>query len=185
MWLHRLGARVKGFSLPPGDVAGLGEVAGVDAIMEAEAGDIRHADSLTRSLRAFEPDIVLHLAAEALVQRSYRNPVETFQTNVLGTINLLEAICETSSVRAVVIVTTDKCYENREWSWPYRENDALGGYDPYSASKACAELAVAAWRRSFFNHPNSPEIATARAGNVLGGGHWAEITASFRIAFAR
>ena len=124
----------------------------------------------------FAPDVVLHLAAQSLVTRSYREPVLTFQTNVMGTVHVMEAVRRTPSVRSVVIVTTDKCYENREWPWAYREDDTLGGYDPYSSSKACAELAVAAWRRSYFPalEGRGVSMASARAGNVIGGGDWAE-----------
>lgn len=173
LWLHRLGAQVRGFALPPDTSPNLFEAARIASRCESLFGDIRRADALSVALAEFQPDVVLHLAAQALVQQSYREPVVTYETNVMGTINVLEAIRRTPSVRAVVIVTTDKCYENREWVWPYREDEALGGHDPYSSSKACAEIAVAAWRRSFLRS-NGVAVASARAGNVIGGGDWAE-----------
>jgi CDP-glucose 4,6-dehydratase len=176
LWLRRLGAQVKGFSLAPDVRPCLSELTAIDTLIEAEQGDIRNAAVLVDSMRSFVPDIVLHLAAQSLVKRSYREPTLTFETNVMGTVNLLEAVRGTPSVRSVVIVTTDKCYENREWVWPYRENDPLGGSDPYSSSKACAEIAVAAWRRSYFQASANQlaAVASARAGNVIGGGDWAE-----------
>ena len=174
LWLHQLGAEVMGFSLPTTQERYLGQEAQLETIIQTKQGDICDVDQLVGAVRDFAPEVVLHLAAQSLVQRSYKQPRLTFETNVIGTINLMEALRETPSVRAAVIVTTDKCYENREWPWPYRENDRLGGGDPYSASKACAELAVAAWRRSFFQNTVQPvAIATARAGNVIGGGDWA------------
>jgi CDP-glucose 4,6-dehydratase len=172
LWLRRLGARVFGFSLPHATRPNLSELVALDTLIETWRGDIRDGAAVTAAMRGFAPDIVLHLAAQSMVRRSYREPVATFETNVLGTVHVMEAASRTPSVRSVVIVTTDKCYENREWIWPYRETDALGGHDPYSASKACAEIAVAAWRRSFFQ--DGASIASARAGNVIGGGDWAE-----------
>ena len=141
-------------------------------------GDICDGNKLTNSMQQATPDIVIHLAAQPIVRRSYIEPVETYATNVMGTVNLLEAVRQTSSVRAVVNVTTDKCYENKEWLWGYRESDPLGGFDPYSSSKGCSELVTAAYRNSFFNRAKYSEhlvaIASARAGNVIGGGDWAE-----------
>ncbi len=176
LWLRRLGADVFGFSLPPETQPNLSALVALETLIETRRGDIRDPAALTDAMSGFAPEIVLHLAAQAMVRRSYREPVATFETNVMGTVHVMEAALRIPSVRAVVIVTTDKCYENREWVWPYRETDALGGYDPYSASKACAEIAVGAWRRSFFQADGARPggIASARAGNVIGGGDWAE-----------
>jgi CDP-glucose 4,6-dehydratase len=135
--------------------------------------DIRDLDALVRVFRDHRPEVVFHLAAQPLVRYSYAHPVETYATNVLGTVHLLDAARRTQGVRVLVNITTDKCYENREWLWPYRETDALGGHDPYSNSKGCAELVSAAYRSSYFHGPDSPALATARAGNVIGGGDWA------------
>jgi len=146
--------------------------------MTSIVGDIRDCTMLTNAMKKAAPDIVIHMAAQPLVRRSYVDPVETYSTNVMGTVNLLEAVRQTPSVRAVVNVTTDKCYENKEWVWAYRENEPMGGFDPYSSSKGCAELVTAAYRNSFFNASKHREhqvsLATARAGNVIGGGDWAE-----------
>ena len=172
LWLTRFGARVRGYSLPPDRSDNLSLTTHLAAHIDSVFGDIRDATALDAAMADFVPDIVLHLAAQALVQTAYRDPVETFDVNVTGTIRVLEAVRRCPTVRAVVVVTTDKCYENREWVWPYRESEALGGRDPYSASKACAELAVAAWRASFFEG-TAVALATARAGNVIGGGDWA------------
>lgn len=174
MLLHSLGAEVYGYALPPATEPSLFEAAGVESLLAAHVlADIRDLPRLTAALDQARPDIVLHLAAQPLVRYSYREPVETFQVNVLGTVNLLEAVRRQSTVRAVVNVTTDKCYENREWLWPYRENEAMGGRDPYSASKGCAELVTAAYRASFLAQAGV-HLASARAGNVIGGGDWAE-----------
>jgi CDP-glucose 4,6-dehydratase len=140
--------------------------------MRSTLADIRDRDSLLRSMQAQQPEIVIHMAAQPLVRLSYKDPVATFETNVMGTVNLLEAVRATPSVRAVVNVTTDKCYENREWVWGYREDESMGGHDPYSSSKGCAELVTSAYRRSFF-HGHDVALASARAGNVIGGGDWA------------
>lgn len=173
LWLQRLGAHVTGYSLAP-HATSLFHCANVAQCMESHIGDIRDLSTLKAAMMAAKPDVVFHLAAQPLVRESYATPIETFATNVMGTANVLEAIRATPSVRAVIVVTTDKCYENREWVWGYRETDALGGHDPYSASKACAELVTAAWRSSFFSNGGDRAhpvvIATVRAGNVIGGG---------------
>jgi len=142
--------------------------------MEERRIDFRDESKIIGAVRDWAPEIVFHLAAQSLVRRSYREPLETWSTNVTGTANVLEACARQPSVRAIVVVTTDKCYENREWEWGYRENDRLGGHDPYSASKAAAELVAASYRSSFFCQSSSPLMATARAGNVIGGGDWSE-----------
>jgi len=177
LWLHALGAEVHGYALTPPTTPSLFELAQVAELIHHRIGDVRDAAALAAAVQAAQPEVVIHMAAQPLVRESYRTPVETYATNVMGTVHLLEAVRQCPSVRAVVNVTTDKCYENREWAWGYRENEALGGYDPYSSSKACSELATAAWRRSFFDpagggqHPAA--VASARAGNVIGGGDWA------------
>lgn len=173
LWLKMLGAEVHGYALPPPTNPALFDVAKIAAVLSShELADIRNSDALISSLRQIRPDVVLHLAAQPLVRYSYQAPIETYSVNVMGTVNVLEAIRQTGSVRAVVVVTTDKCYENREWPWGYRENEPMGGHDPYSSSKGCAELVSAAYRRSFFTD-GGPRLATARAGNVIGGGDWA------------
>jgi CDP-glucose 4,6-dehydratase len=170
-WLDLLGARVVGFSLPPAEEQSRREtVAGVTS----RHGDIRHLDSVRAVMTECKPEIVFHLAAQALVRRSYRAPVDTYATNVMGTVHVLEAVRQAPSVRAVVNVTSDKCYDNREWVWGYRETEPMGGHDPYSSSKGCAELVTAAYRRSFAADRPDLVIASARAGNVIGGGDWAE-----------
>ena len=176
-WLRRLGAEPFGFALAPDTEPSLAALSGIDRDAASTLGDLRDASALAAAMQRARPDVVLHLAAQALVRRSYDEPVATFETNVMGTVHLLEAVRRTPSVRSVVVVTSDKCYENREWCWPYREDEALGGYDPYSASKAATELVAAAWRRSFLRGPGPDGrrvgVATARAGNVIGGGDWA------------
>jgi CDP-glucose 4,6-dehydratase len=171
LWLSRMGARVVGYALDPPTEPSLFALARVADSMRSIRGDVRDLEALRALVREEEPAILFHLAAQSLVRASYENPVETYSTNVIGTVNVLEAMRD-STVRAAVIVTSDKCYENKEWVWGYREADPLGGADPYSSSKACAELVSAAYRRSFFNQPDAPRIATARAGNVFGGGDW-------------
>ncbi|OZB38510.1 MAG: CDP-glucose 4,6-dehydratase [Acidiphilium sp. 34-60-192] len=166
-WLEQMGAAVTGFSLPP-DTGSLGDRLGHG---KAGLGDIRNASALKAAMQKASPLVVLHLAAQALVRHSYVDPLATFATNVMGTAHLLEAVRATPSVQAVVVITTDKCYENREWPWPYRETDALGGHDPYSASKAGSELVTSCWRRSFLA-ASDVAVASARAGNVIGGGDW-------------
>lgn len=172
LMLQQMGATVHGFALQPSTSPSLFAEADVARGMESRIGDIRDADLLAAALRDAKPEIVLHLAAQAIVSESFANPLDTFQTNVIGTANLLEAVRRQPGVKAVVVVTSDKCYENREWPWPYRENEALGGNDPYSASKAGTELVVQSWRYSFFDKQDQPVVATARAGNVIGGGDW-------------
>ncbi|MGC3959356.1 MAG: CDP-glucose 4,6-dehydratase [Verrucomicrobiota bacterium] len=171
-WLLNLGAKVTGFSLPPPTQPSLFDQLGLADRIHHIVGDVRDAQALSAAVMATQPDFIFHLAAQPLVRESYRTPVETYDTNVMGTIHLLEAARNLQKPCAVVCVTTDKCYENKEWVHGYREEDPLGGYDPYSSSKAAAEIAIAAWRRSFFKeHP--VKIASARAGNVIGGGDWA------------
>lgn len=175
-WLSRMGANVLGYALEPETTPN--HVSVLASGVESVIGDILDLDGLMRVFTRFQPEIVFHLAAQSLVRRSYREPVATFATNVLGTVHVLEACRLTSSTRAMVNITSDKCYENREWVWGYRENDPMGGYDPYSASKGCAELVTASYRNSFFNPGDSTLshhllLASARAGNVIGGGDWA------------
>jgi CDP-glucose 4,6-dehydratase len=174
LWLQNLGANVTGYALQPSTVPSLFGMAKIGEGMNSIFADIRDLAALQMAIQAAEPEIVIHMAAQPLVRYSYQNPVETYSTNVMGTVNLLEAVRHTPGVRAVVNITTDKCYENREWVWGYRESDPLGGYDPYSNSKGCAELVSASYRSSFFNAdaPHNTAIATVRAGNVIGGGDW-------------
>jgi CDP-glucose 4,6-dehydratase len=173
LWLKSLGAEVYGYALTPPTTPNIYEMAKVEtSLVASNIADIRDASSLEMAMLAAQPDIVFHLAAQPLVRYSYAEPVETYSVNVMGTVNLLEAVRKVSSVRAVVNVTTDKCYENKEWVWPYREDEAMGGYDPYSSSKGCSELITAAYRRSFLSGPGVA-VASARAGNVVGGGDWA------------
>lgn len=173
MWLKALGAEVHGYALPPPTDPNLFTAAAVERQLSGHTlGDLADLALLTSALRQARPDLVLHLAAQPLVRRAYAEPVETFATNILGTVHLLEAVRGCPSVRAVVNVTTDKCYEDRDWEWGYRENDALGGSDPYASSKACSELVTTAYRRSYLDAAGVA-VATARAGNVIGGGDWA------------
>jgi CDP-glucose 4,6-dehydratase len=176
LWLHRLGAAVFGLSLPPDREPNLFTAAALESAIDTTYVDIRDAEAVTDTMRRLQPEIVFHLAAQSLVRLSYDEPVATYATNVMGTVHVLAATDATMSVRSVVVVTSDKCYENREWLWAYREHDRLGGHDPYSSSKACAELVTAAWRRSFYGSSAARRmgIATVRAGNVFGGGDWAE-----------
>lgn len=178
LWLQLMGAKVTGFALEAPTQPSLFEVADIARDMISVVGDVRDLADLQQAMQRAEPDIVLHLAAQPLVRYSYEHPVETYATNVMGTVNCLESVRHTSSVRVVVVITSDKCYENREWVWGYREDEAMGGYDPYSSSKGCAELVTAAYRSSFFAPATYDEhrvaIASARAGNVIGGGDWAE-----------
>ncbi len=173
LWLQRLGADVTGYALAPATQPSLFETASVARGMRSVVGDIRDAAALREAMASARPEVVIHMAAQALVRESYANPVETYSVNVVGTAQVLDAVRACPSVRAVVSVTTDKCYENREWHWGYRETDRLGGHDPYSSSKAGAELVTAAYRSSFFGHADRPvALASARAGNVIGGGDW-------------
>jgi CDP-glucose 4,6-dehydratase len=174
LWLQNMGSVVKGYALAPNTDPSLFEVARVAGGMESEIGDIRDLEQLRASLAAFAPEIVIHMAAQPLVRLSYREPVETYATNVMGTVHLLEAARGSPGVRAIVSVTTDKCYENKEWVWAYREDEPMGGRDPYSSSKGCAELVTSAYRASFFEGAEAAGVASARAGNVIGGGDWAE-----------
>lgn len=178
LWLQHLGANVTGYALPPKTNPAIFSAAKVADKMNSIIGDIRDLDLLTKSLKEHQPEIVIHMAAQPIVRYSYQEPVETYAVNVMGTVNLLEAVRQLSrsggNVRAVVNVTTDKCYANREWIWGYREKDRLGGHDPYSNSKACSELVTEAYRLSFFQKDSPVAIATARAGNVIGGGDWAQ-----------
>lgn len=178
LWLHSMGAQVVGYALAPPTTPSLFEVAKVGQGIISIIDDIRDLERLRAVFAEHKPEIVFHMAAQALVRYSYIEPVETYSTNVMGAVNLLEAVRSTDSVKAVVNVTSDKCYENREWSWGYRENEAMGGYDPYSNSKGCAELVTAAYRNSYF-HPekyneHGVAVGSGRAGNVIGGGDWAE-----------
>ena len=177
LWLQSMDAQVVGYALPPPTNPSLFEVAEVGKGMTSIIGDIRDLEKLRSVFSEHKPEIVIHMAAQPLVRYSYIEPVETYSTNVMGTVNLLEAVRSTPSIKAVVNITSDKCYENREWVWGYRENEAMGGYDPYSSSKGCAELVASAYRNSYF-HPDKYQqhgvaIASARAGNVIGGGDWA------------
>ena len=174
LWLQDLGAVVTGFALAPDTTPDLFTAARVADGMTSLIGDIRDADALREAMVEAAPDVVIHMAAQPLVRLSYRDPVGTYATNVMGTVHLLDAVRATPSVRAAVVVTTDKCYENREWVWGYREDEPMGGADPYSSSKGCAELVTTAYRRSFFAEPGGPAVASGRAGNVIGGGDWAE-----------
>ncbi len=174
LWLQSMGAIVKGYALEPPTSPSLFIEANVAQGMESEIGDIRNLEQLRKSMQSFNPDVLIHMAAQPLVRLSYREPIETYSTNVMGTVNVLESARYCSDLKAIVSVTTDKCYENREWEWGYRENEPMGGHDPYSSSKGCAELVTSAYRNSFFNTENSASIASARAGNVIGGGDWAE-----------
>lgn len=172
-WLNALGAEVCGYSLAPETEPNLFNNLDLENKIQSITGDIRDLKGFEKTIQTFQPEIVFHLAAQSLVRKSYCEPVETYTTNVIGTVNILEAVRKTDSVKSVVIITTDKVYENKEWLWAYRENERLGGFDPYSNSKACAELAVSAYRNSFFAE-SVCLIATARAGNVIGGGDWSE-----------
>lgn len=178
LWLSQWGAEVIGYALPPPTAINLFDKLQLATRMTSIIGDIREAEGLQAVFNTHQPEIVIHMAAQPLVRYSYQQPVETYATNVMGSVNLLEAVRHCASVKAVVNVTTDKCYENQEWDWGYRENEPMGGYDPYSNSKACAELVTAAYRQSFFNpqkfEQHGVALASARAGNVIGGGDWAQ-----------
>lgn len=178
LWLKELGANVIGYSLPPPTQPSMFESLKLKNDLINIEDDVRNLTKLNEVFQSHKPEFVFHLAAQSLVRCSYEEPIETFQTNILGTVNILEAIRNSSSVKTAVIMTSDKCYENREWIYAYRENDPMGGYDPYSASKGAAEIVTSSYRKSFFNHEKNKKsictIATARAGNVIGGGDWAK-----------
>lgn len=178
LFLHKLGADIYGYALNPPTEPSLFKLAHIDGFVSSVIGDIRDLNKLRETIQQVQPEIVIHMAAQPLVRESYIHPIETYQTNVIGTANLLEACRNIPSIKAIVNVTTDKCYENKEWFWGYRENEPLGGHDPYSSSKACSELVTSAYRNSFFSpkdyHEHGIAIASARAGNVIGGGDWAE-----------
>lgn len=177
VWLQMLGAEVVGYSLPAPTQPCLFDLAKVGDRMTSIVGDVRDLNHLIQTMKNYQPEIVIHMAAQALVRESYKNPVDTYAVNIMGTVNILEAVRQVGGVGAVINVTSDKCYENQEWVWGYRESEAMGGYDPYSSSKGCSELVTSAYRNSFFNTANYAHhgvgIATARAGNVIGGGDWA------------
>ena len=172
LWLHEIGAQVKGFALEPPTTPSLFKEARIAELVESETGDIRDLESVTKSIHDFQPDILIHMAAQPLVRYSYDAPIETYAVNVLGTAHVLEAAKNCKSIKSVVSVTTDKCYENKEWVWAYRENEPMGGHDPYSSSKGCAELVTASYRKSYYEDSHIG-LASARAGNVIGGGDWA------------
>ena len=176
LWLQKLGAKVFGYALPPPTKPSLFEIAKVAEGMTSNIGDTRDLKHLQDILNRHKPEILIHLAAQPIVRYSYQHPVETFSTNIMGAVNVLEAVRQSDSVRVSLIITSDKCYQNREWIWGYRENDPVGGHDPYSSSKGCVELVVAAYRDSYFTRVSSPSdftaIASTRAGNVVGGGDW-------------
>ena len=170
LWLHHMGADVIGIALEPPTDPSFFEQTALEEVVLHQIADVRDEGRVGQLIAEARPEVVFHLAAQPLVRYSYEHPVETFATNVMGTVHVLEACRKVDSVRAVVCITTDKCYENREWLWPYRENDPMGGYDPYSSSKGAAELVISAYRRSY---PSGPMTASVRAGNVIGGGDWA------------
>jgi CDP-glucose 4,6-dehydratase len=172
LWLNELGAQVSGISMSPEAQPNHWESLNLE--IDDRRHDIRDYNAIKKAIDTIQPDIVFHLAAQPLVRRAYRDPLETWSTNVIGTANVLEACRQQPSICSIVVITTDKCYQNNEWEWGYRENDRLGGHDPYSASKAGSELVAASYRSAFFHQPSSPLLATARAGNVIGGGDWSE-----------
>ncbi len=178
IWLRELGAEVIGYSLEPPTIPSLFQVCRLEKKITSVTADVKDLTTLLKVMKRYRPQIVFHLAAQSLVRRSYREPVETYATNVMGTVNVLEAVRQTESVRIVINVTSDKCYENSGWVWGYRESDAIGGHDPYSSSKGCSELVTTAYRLSYFNGDGGDRgrkaLSSARAGNVIGGGDWAE-----------
>lgn len=174
LWLQDCGAILTGYALAPDTEPNLFDAASVSDGMESIIGDVRDLEKLVKAMNNSQPEVVIHMAAQPLVRLSYKSPVDTYSTNIMGTVNLLEAVRKTASVKAVVNVTTDKCYENKEWIWGYREDEPMGGQDPYSSSKGCSELVTMAYRKSFFNFSGSAKVASGRAGNVIGGGDWAE-----------
>jgi CDP-glucose 4,6-dehydratase len=187
LWLQALGAHITGFSLGVPTKPSMYELARVGELVDSIEGDVRDPAALAGALAAAQPEIVVHMAAQSLVRRSFHDPRATYEVNVMGTVNLLDAVRRDGNVRVLVNVTSDKCYKNREWEWPYREHEPMGGHDPYSSSKGCAELVTDAFRRSFFHDGESTRVASARAGNVIGGGDWAEdrlLPDLMRAAFA-
>jgi CDP-glucose 4,6-dehydratase len=180
LWLQSLGAEVTGYALAPSTLPNLFDEANIGEGMKSIIGDVRDLPTLQKAMQHARPEIVIHMAAQPLVRYSYLNPVETYATNVMGTVHLLESLRQIPEAKAAVVVTTDKCYENREWEWGYRENEPMGGHDPYSSSKGCAELICSAYRSSYFSlntsssNQNQCAIGTARAGNVIGGGDWSQ-----------
>jgi len=177
LWLQQMGANAVGYALLPPTEPSLFDIAKVSDGMISITGDIRDLDRFKKTIKKYKPEIVIHMAAQALVRESYNNPIDTYSTNVMGTVNVLEAVRCSDFVNVLVIITSDKCYENCEWVWGYRETDSMGGHDPYSSSKACAELITSAYYRSYFEQAENPGrypvVATTRAGNVVGGGDWA------------
>ena len=172
LWLQQMDVILKGYSLPPSTYPNLFEEAHVSKNMESEINDIRDVESISKSIIDFNPDVLIHMAAQPLVRESYSDPLNTYSTNVMGTLNVLEAARKCKNLKAIVAITTDKCYENDNRLIGYKENDPIGGYDPYSSSKGCCELLISSYRRSFFNKKNNAFLASARAGNVIGGGDW-------------
>jgi CDP-glucose 4,6-dehydratase len=177
IWLESLGAKVIGYALPPATEPNMFDAAGIGSHITSIEGDVRDGKHLEQVVEKYKPDMVFHLAAQPIVRLSYEFPLLTYETNIMGTVNLLEAVRKSNSVRVCTVITSDKCYENKEWVYAYRENDSMGGYDPYSSSKACAELVVSSYQNSFFNpkeyEKHKVALASARAGNVIGGGDWA------------
>ncbi|WP_378950645.1 CDP-glucose 4,6-dehydratase [Pelosinus sp. sgz500959] len=173
LWLQFLGADVVGYALQPPSTPSLFNMAHIEEGMQSIQGDVLDYSKLQTTLLKYKPDIVIHMAAQSLVQHSYKFPIETLSVNIMGTANVLEAARHVDSIRVIINVTSDKCYENREWVWGYRENEPMGGYDPYSCSKGCAELITSSYQRSYFSGENTAKIASVRAGNVIGGGDWA------------
>lgn len=178
LWLQSLGANILGYALPPPTQPSLFEVAHVADGMTSITGDVRDLDHIKAVIAGHRPEIIIHMAAQSLVRYSYEHPIETYSTNVMGMVNVLEAVRQSESVRVIVCITSDKCYENKEWLWGYRENEPMGGHDPYSSSKGCAELVISAYRNSYFPaeeyQRHGVAVASARAGNVIGGGDWAK-----------
>jgi CDP-glucose 4,6-dehydratase len=187
-WLHLLGAKVIGYALKPPTDPNMYEILDLNGKLDSITGDIRDFEKLKQVLSDFKPEIIFHLAAQPIVRLSYADPRETFETNIIGTVNVIEAARKVHSVKAIVNVTSDKCYENKEWVYGYRENDPMGGHDPYSSSKGCAELVTSAYRNSFFYNKESAKehyisLSSARAGNVIGGGDWS-VDRLIRTAYA-
>lgn len=174
LWLQSMGAKVTGFALEPPSEPSLFKLARIADYINSEMGDIRNLEALSNSMAECNPDVLIHMAAQALVKLSYREPVETYATNIMGTVNVLEAARSCANLKAILNVTTDKCYENKEWVWGYRECEPMGGHDPYSSSKGCSELITSSYRKSFFCGMGTACLASARSGNVIGGGDWSQ-----------